>query len=439
MNKIVYKLSRELAVIITIVISCMLWTQSEFIRLFMNLVLSLCFLFVSMLYEKKWGTITPGYVFLFVIMFIDNTVCAAYYTDQTTAKLTSKWLGDYYLLYFFVTLIVFLVVIAYLLGTKQLLSQNNKYEKGYHKSFAITYKRADVGVDCITVLLMLLLHYSGLFDEVFIPLYIFLALRIILEKEKRIIYIVILGLLIPIFGKSVFEMRYEFIQIVLPILFFFLCTTKRRIGFLKANIYMIIAFAMLMLYGIVSEVYKLDNYFGSSYDLWYVLTHQAFEFMGRQIFRLFGIWIKLGGYIIYHVQKNGLFYGLTYIKSLSGVLGFRYISLPVISAAYNGSTYAQPGLLAEGYANFGIIGAVLNLCIIFFFMEYVARRFVKKPTLFTFVIAFVPFTKVFLDGGTLNSAIYILVLCLLMFAPDYFLKKRRSIAIYETKNFADAR
>ncbi len=425
MGEVVYKISREIAYILMVLISWMLWNQDELLRLVMNLLLSLGFILVSKLYEKKWGNITPGYVFLFVIMFIDNTICAAYYTNQTTARLTSMWLGDYYIIYFFVTIIFYAIISIYLFGMKHKSCRNIEAEKKYNKSFEISYKSADVVMDCIAVLFMLLVHYLGVFDEIFIPLYVFLILRIILEKKKRVVYIAMLGMIIPIFGKSVFEMRYEVIQIVLPVLFFFLYTTKRKLSFMKANIIMIFAFVSLMLYGVISEVYKLDNYYGADYDLSYVLKYQVIEFVGRQLFRLFGIWIKLGGYIIFHVQKNGLFFGLTYIKSLSGILDFQYISLPAISAVYNGSTYAQPGLLAEGYANFGIAGAVLNLCVVFFLMEFFARKFVNNPTLFTFFICYVPFTKIFLDGGTLNSAVYILVLCVLLFAPTVILKKSR--------------
>ena len=90
-------------------------------------------------------------------------------------------------------------------------------------------------------------------------------------------------------------------------------------------------------------------------------------------------------------------------------MGLPYISLPRISAAYNYSTYAQPGLLAEGYANFGIIGAVLNIVSVFFLMEFCRIRFIRKKDISSLMYMVIPFTKILLDGGTFNSAVAMLI------------------------------
>ena len=107
---------------------------------------------------------------------------------------------------------------------------------------------------------------------------------------------------------------------------------------------------------------------------------------------------------------NGFYYGITYIKPFAGIFGFQYVSLPIIAAWYDQASYAQPGLLAEGYANFGVIGAALNLLAVFFFMEYTWNKYRRKPSIINLLFAVVPFSQILLDGGTLNSAIYLFAL-----------------------------
>ncbi len=52
------------------------------------------------------------------------------------------------------------------------------------------------------------------------------------------------------------------------------------------------------------------------------------------------------------MKVHGFFHGITYVKSFAGYFGFEYVSLPLLSAKYISASYAQPGLIAEGYANF---------------------------------------------------------------------------------------
>ena len=79
------------------------------------------------------------------------------------------------------------------------------------------------------------------------------------------------------------------------------------------------------------------------------------------------------------------------------------------------ASYAQPGLLAEGYANFGIIGAVVNLLIPFVLAELFLDIFLKKRDGFSICLMTIPFVKVLLDGGTINSIIVGIGNCLLTF------------------------
>lgn len=86
-------------------------------------------------------------------------------------------------------------------------------------------------------------------------------------------------------------------------------------------------------------------------------------YLGKHIvFLIFGhIW----GNIIDYIDQKGYLWGITYVKSFAPILGFDYVSLPLISANMIGADYAQPGLVAEGYANWGIYGAIINMIFVF--------------------------------------------------------------------------
>lgn len=93
------------------------------------------------------------------------------------------------------------------------------------------------------------------------------------------------------------------------------------------------------------------------------------------------------------------------MKSFAGYFGFEYVSLPLLSAKYISASYAQPGLIAEGYANFGVVGAVINMLIPFAIAEGSLTYFLKKRNVLALCILSVPYTKLLFDGGTINNMI----------------------------------
>ena len=141
--------------------------------------------------------------------------------------------------------------------------------------------------------------------------------------------------------------------------------------------------------------------------------------MHNQIYRIFEIWTPLGGNIIELVEKEGFYYGITYVKFLAPYLGFPYINLAKISAEYIMASYAQPGLVAEGYANFGIFGAVLNLAIVLILTEYMFRRFMKNKNPLNLCLMLTPFTAILLDGGTVNDIILNIVFIFVTLGLSY--------------------
>lgn len=145
------------------------------------------------------------------------------------------------------------------------------------------------------------------------------------------------------------------------------------------------------------------------------------DFGANQFYRIFGIWTELGGNIIDFVHKNGFFYGITYVKFLAPYFGFEYVSLPAISARYIQASYAQPGLIAEGYANFGIIGIGCKYVDSFLLAEYFLDLFLKKRVDYQ-LSDDNSCREVLLDGGTINSIIVGIGICILPFSIYLLLK-----------------
>ena len=180
---------------------------------------------------------------------------------------------------------------------------------------------------------------------------------------------------------------------------------------------------VVMAYGMVSELVKLNLYYDRNYNILSEITNfkSIYDSCVRQVYRLFGVWTELGGNIIQHVKVHGFFHGITYVKSFAGYFGFEYVSLPLLSAKYISASYAQPGLIAEGYANFGVVGAVINMLIPFAIAEGSLTYFLKKRNVLALCILSVPYTKLLFDGGTINNMILGIATCILAFAFSIFL------------------
>lgn len=261
----------------------------------------------------------------------------------------------------------------------------------------------------------------------YVPVLCYFAMRVLWTGGKVNVY-TILALLAGLYCMyRISYSRYLLVEYVVPILlmyFVLVAVNDNRKRGKKVVPLLIAGVVAIMAYGMVSELIKLNTYWGRNYNLLYEITNfkSIIDSCARQVYRLFGIWTELGGNIIHHVNLHGFYHGLTYVKSLAGVFGFEYVSLPLISAEYISAAYAQPGLLAEGYANFGIFGAVLNLMVPFGIMEGALSWFLKKRDPLAICILTVPFTKILLDGGTINNIIFGIATCILAFAPYIVLK-----------------
>lgn len=447
MTRKMFQVSRVLMVLITFgVILSLLLDQRVMIlnthiyqRCLLQLFALVIFLLASYLYEKKRKVFSTGYLFLMINVFINGTVCPCYYTNNRLLAMEREGYDmpiDYFPIYMAVYFILMTIVLIYLLMVRHTTEEIKQYE------FFDMDERQDIAVLLATVLIALpLMLHVGLSGVMLVaPALCYFFCRILYTRfslSQSVICAV--GLLIGMYGLyRVRDQRYLVIEYIMPIIiifFVFVAVNDNHKKGKKVVPLMILGIVAVLLYGMVSEIVKLNRYWGRNYSFATEFSNlkSYADFAGSQVYRLFGIWTILGGNIIGHTKLHGYYYGITYVKALAPYLGFEYVSLPQISARYIWASYAQPGLLAEGYANFGIPGAVLNLLVPFVLAELALSYFLKKRTAFGLCLLSLPFVKVLMDGGTINSIIAGVGVCVISFSL-YLLLQWAGVRIHSVEN-----
>lgn len=436
MTRKMFQVSRAALVLITFGVCLSLLLDERVMLLNENIyercclqLLSLClFLWISCLYEKKRKVFSTGYVFLLINVYLNNTVCPCYYTKNrllAMERAAYHMPSDYFPIYMQVYFILMAVVLVYLLCLKHTTEDIKRWD------FLDYQDTDDFAVLAASVLLAWpLMEMTGVSGVMLVaPTLCYFFGRVLYTKFSLSQSIFCLaGLLLGLYGiYRVLDQRYLVIEYVMPLILLFCVfaavNDKREKG-KKVVPLLCLAVAVVLLYGMVSEIVKLNTYWDKNYNFAVEFTNlkSYYDFAANQIYRIFGIWTILGGNIIEHTMVNGYYHGITYIKALAPYLGFEYVSLPVISARYISASYAQPGLLAEGYANFGILGSVINMLVPFALAEGCLHFFLKKRNGFWLCMLSIPFVKVLLDGGTINSILVGAAFCVVVFSLYLVLK-----------------
>lgn len=383
------------------------------------------FLLVTIIYEKKRRLYSPSFIIYFLICFIVSNYASYNYKYNALIKTKKEHLGDivtfpsdHYITYFSVFIIVSLFILVYLINIKRLSLNFISFEIKAIKSQGISVLFGGF-------ILMPLWWFSMSFKIIYVSFVTYFFILFILSKRRKLNYVFYIGTFFSLaILFSIIKVRFILLQYILPLILALIIIGTIKDYKIKNKmrlfIYSISCFFLVMIYGIISEMIKLNLQWGghfTSSDFFTMLSDPDLLMVGvnRQLYRIIDIWTVLGGNIIDLVNNTDFYYGLTYIKPLSDVFDFEYISLPLISAKYIRASYAQPGLLAEGYANFGMIGAVLNILVIFFMSEFLFVYFTRKQNIFALVILVSCFSQVILDGGTVNSVLFMLLFSFLTF------------------------
>ncbi len=436
MSAYLFKISRFIS-ISAVLISIITNSIDEFSYRDMMLLTSLLiFLTVSYIYEKKWGIFGPGYAIYFIVFFLIHNLSpynfiyrySSYYTliSNPLARIPN----DNYSIYFMVFVISSIIIIIQLLMTRKIINNDIKIVR-----FLNVKEAEKILFVLVFLLLPLAVFVGGIFKTIFIPATSYFFITFIFIKKSRKYWSFKIGLLISILIiVTQITSRYVIVRYLMPIGFSIIFFDYIKFGYksrpkIKKKVLIITGGILVLMYGVLSEIVKLNRRkgIGLNFNILIQLFTEfdvLFKWINRQIYRMFEIWTVLGGNIIDYTNSNGFFFGATYIKSLAPILGFDYISLPELSASMVGANYAQPGLVAEGYANFGVVGAVANILSVYFLAEIFQRRFVKKPTMFNLLLIVTPFSSIILDGGTFNAAIFNIVFLIFTFIMSILTKRR---------------
>jgi hypothetical protein len=415
MSRYLYNSTRYIAIILVISNIITRGVKFEYLRNIYLVSSLVIFLFISVLYEKKRVLFTPTYIVYFVVVFINQNISPYTYIDNKMMLDTivrnpyAKIPNDHYTLYFNVFICVNIVILIYLL-----ISKRTKASRFLFMVKANTLEAKDILLVSL-VFLPVQVILGSTFRKLLIPYCTYFLSSILMFKNIRTRKIYVFGaIMASLIILSQITWRFIAVQYILPIfisiiLYKSFITLPRKIKSIE-KVTIVLAFVSIAIYGITSEMYKLGSLTSLS-DLKNVITNipLLFSWLDRQGYRIFGIWTVLGGNIIDYANEFGFFYGITYIKTLAPILGFEYISLPTISAQLVGANYAQPGLVGEGYANFGLFGAVFNIIGVLLLLEFIWTKFIKKQSMFNYLLVIIPFTSVLLDGGSLNSMVFNIV------------------------------
>lgn len=382
---------------------------------------------------KSDGKITTPLVFYIMICFMAMNLGSYYFIyDSHIRHINTRVVTvpqyDHYSLFFSIYVIVSLLICLHSRIKNRALptecGDDSRYSlKDVHLSSLGEPSYLYLAITSIVALLAVLL--SGIEYEVFVSPIVFVGICHLLTMNIRSLSLSRLVYALATIITTILLLRYRFVfaQIAMASVIIALglldgpATQKRKIKIVGLFIGAIVA---TLLYGVISEVYKLNLSSGeNSYDLIEILTNPTLlsEWSNRQVYRIFTIWSHLAGNIIEYVDNNGFFYGSTYVASLLSLLGYPATHLPKLSAQLISANYAQVGLMGEGYANFGLIGGVANVMVAYLFIDWFSNKFRKNPSVINLCIySFAP-AKILIDGGSLNGMFASAIATVILFFP----------------------
>lgn len=431
MNKFVYNVLKYFT---TLVVVTLLFNSPDLgSRELLLIATFLIFLLVFKIGYKAYNKITPSLFFYVFVCFYSLTLSSYQFLwnshiEKINTQVVRLPRHDHFALYFYVFVVVSIVLLFWFFTIKKTTLKNPSFDVGIFLRNIHLKGRALVSLQLITIFGFIAFIIVGRKVSFLVfPTTVFWLSTLIIQKKNALknrsyLLPIILSLMVPIL---LINARFIFAALVFPLFLIFLISRTNSPLSLKEKIrsllFILGVVSLVALYGIVSEYIKLVKLSGGdfSYDLSdlfsnFYLLRSAIQ---SQVYRVFSIWSHLGWNIIEYVDTHGYFYGLSYLNSISDYVGIPNINLPKLSAEMIGANYAQPGLLAEGYANFGFIGAVLNILSVFFLMDILYQVFLIKKNIIFLMLSIVPTGQVFLDGGTLNSYIFLSFFTVILLFP----------------------
>ena len=237
---------------------------------------------------------------------------------------------------------------------------------------------------------------------------------------------VIVFLLAALSILPAYKIRYVF-SLYLFCLLYFIVLFSTNISLRKYFVIVPFTILTISIYSVVSYIYKLNSNWGGSYDLLSTLGNNdlILKFLFAQIFRIILIWPINSGNIVDLLGDN-FQNGTSYIDFLLSFLGITYESLPErLTVTSPGTTYVQPGLFGEAYANFGFLAPSITLILLYLLITFLFHIFLSDLRIPFLLLSSVPFFGIIIDGGSLTSPIFYFIIWILLF-PNYFISAFKS-------------
>lgn len=428
-----------LALMVAITVLLLLQTPEFDYREVMLIVSLVVFAITSRSIFKCDGKITTPLVFYIMVCFLAMNLGSYYFIyDSHIRQINTRIVAipqyDHYILLFSVFIIVSILIYVYNMAKARALLTRRGGGSSYslkEVNLSALDKPSYVFLAISSIIALLVVFVSGIEYEVFVSPIVVVGICHLTTINLRNLSLSRLVYALATIITTILLLRYRFVfaQIAMASVIIVLglldgpATQKRKIKIVGLFIGAIVA---TLLYGVISEVYKLNLLSGeNSYDVREILTNPTLlsEWFNRQIYRVFTIWSHLAGNIIEYVDRHGFFYGSTYIASLLSLLGYHTTHLPELSARLISANYAQVGLVGEGYANFGFIGAVANVMVGYLFIDWFRDNFRKKPSVITLCIYSLAPAKILIDGGSINSMFASAIATVILFFPLVIFRK----------------
>lgn len=413
MSNKLFRLIEILIIILSFIISIRVFKEGDLKRIILEIICLILFWLVTEIYRKR-RFFDVAYIYYLFVIVIDLNISSYYLTKQKILQeyMNRIYLKDYFYLHCNIYIGIHIILILYLLSCKK-----RKINKKFN--FIDKKEGATLFVGLLIVLLITLLK-NEIGNVIFIPILNSFFIYFLQEKNKiKIRYLLYFLISLVAIQPYILE-RFRLLLFIFPLiltLILFKIFLKKNYSYKKIVISIVIFIFLILFYGVISEIIKLNLFYSGNLDIKNIIFNEnkTYYFIKKQIFRIFGIWIPLSGNMVTHVYNNGFFYGLSYIKNLANIFNVPYIDIPIISARYIGAKYVQIGLIMEGFTNFGISGAILASLIPFLILDFLMKNFLKKMSTSNFCLMTIPFVKVLLDGGSINSILYNIFICIIIF------------------------
>ena len=266
----------------------------------------------------------------------------------------------------------------------------------------------------------ILYHFYEGINVLYIPFLLFLSIYVYKIKKKDIGYYISL-FFIAIFLIKLFGNRYVLFSYLLSFLaivyYDWFSKTNNMIKIGKIIKYLSI-FIIVFFYLLVAFFAKTHT-FKESIEM--LIENQNLFFWGLEhlYYRIFEIYAHLSSIFIEYVNNHNFFFGLTYIKKLysliSGEPSTLYNANVITAKIYQGYGYAMPGVIGEGYGNFGYLAVFFVPLMIFPILFYFEIKFFKYKTPFWAIMYISGYPGMFFNASTIVHYLFFVVLALFMY------------------------